>query len=112
MIDDAPPASNGPGDRLAITGTSGPHPVLALVGELDAYTGPALSQALAAAGDVTLDLSGVTFVDSSALRILVLAHQQRAEHGARLRLQAPSDAVRRLLDVSGLDRLFAIPDEE
>ena len=93
-------------DRLEITVSGGPDPVIVVVGELDAYTGPALSEALASGGDATLDLSGVTFVDSSALRILVLAHQERDQRGARLRLQTPSDAVRRLLDVSGLSGVF------
>jgi stage II sporulation protein AA (anti-sigma F factor antagonist) len=110
VADPPPRAPQVRGDRLEITGRDGPGAVLAVTGELDAYTGPVLSEALAAGGDVTLDLSGVSFVDSSALRILVQAQQERAAQGARLQLQAPSDVVRRLLDVSGLSELFAIPD--
>ena len=49
-----------------------------------------------------LDLPGVTFIDSSGLRVLVEAHQLRIERGTRLVLRAPSAPVQRLLEISGL----------
>jgi anti-anti-sigma factor len=45
-----------------------------------------------------IDLSGVTFLDSSGLRALLTA-QRRYPH---LRFENPSDAVRRILDVTGV----------
>jgi len=80
-------------------------------GELDAYTAPALDKALDEFGDdtpaVVLDLSAVTFIDSSALQVLVTHHQRLVGVEGRLELRRPSDVVVRLLDVSGLAALFA-----
>jgi anti-sigma B factor antagonist len=76
---------------------------LLLQGEIDSYTAPELADRLAAEPPVeVLDLAGVTFIDSSGLRTLVEAHQARAETGSRLMLRAPSAAVQRLLEISGL----------
>jgi anti-anti-sigma factor len=51
-------------------------------------------------GDVVLDLSGVTFMDSSALRSMIQASMDLGDRG-RVRLRHPSDQVRRLLEMSG-----------
>ena len=76
---------------------------LVLVGEIDSYTAPQLAERLADDPPVdTLDLAGVSFIDSSGLRVLVEAHQARVDRGARLALRAPSAAVQRLLEISGL----------
>lgn len=80
-------------------------------GEIDAQTAPALADAIAAAGrDVRLDLSAVDFVDSSGLRVLIDAHQRLDDAGGSIRLVSPSQAVRRLLEVSGVDGYLAIDD--
>ena len=60
-----------------------------LTGELDIATGPDLEQALETplgqpGGDIVLDLRGVTFIDSSGLRVLLVA--SRAASGAARRL--------------------------
>ncbi|MEX1106535.1 MAG: STAS domain-containing protein [Ilumatobacteraceae bacterium] len=85
---------------------------LVLAGEVDAHTAPDLAANLeplpAGDGDVVLDLADVGFMDSSALRVLVEAHDRAAAHGRRLVLRAPSAAVRRLLEVSGLSEHLAI----
>ena len=72
-------------------------------GELDIATAELLEAELAAAqaGDaetIVLDLSGLTFIDSTGLRI-VLDFNERSE---RLRVIAGAPAVERLLDVVGL----------
>jgi stage II sporulation protein AA (anti-sigma F factor antagonist) len=98
-------------DRLEVRGDEGD---LTVVGELDAYTAPALATALSellepdasGPGELTLDLSGVTFVDSAALRILMLTRQQMADASRSFRLRAPSAVVLRLLEVSGLTDHF------
>lgn len=53
-------------------------------------------------GEVTVDMSGVSFVDSSGLRVLIDAHQRAERHGRSLVLLEPSTAVHRLLEISGL----------
>jgi anti-sigma B factor antagonist len=76
---------------------------LILVGEIDSYTAPALAERLANEPKVlTVDLAGVSFIDSSGLRILVEAHQARIDADASLTLRSPSAAVQRLLEISGL----------
>ncbi len=76
---------------------------LVLHGEVDSYTAPELAERLAADPPVeVVDVAGVTFIDSSGLRAIVEAHRARAEVGSRLVLRAPSAAVQRLLEISGL----------
>src|SRR5215216_716631 len=76
---------------------------LVLTGEIDSYTAPELSDRLAGDPPVeVLDVGGVTFIDSSGLRVIVEAHQSRLAAGSRLVLRSPSAAVQRLLEISGL----------
>jgi anti-sigma B factor antagonist len=77
-------------------------------GELDMSTTPQLSDALSAAAEqpaseVMLDLSGVTFIDSSALRLLVLSGRALAEAGRTLQIGPRSDMVARILTMTSLD---------
>lgn len=74
-------------------------------GVVDSHTVTNLEQELGALGvdgDVTLELGGVTFIDSSGLRIIVASHQALEDAGHRLELRNASDAVRRLLEITGL----------
>jgi anti-sigma B factor antagonist len=76
---------------------------LVVVGEIDSHTAPALAERLS--GDpeiVVIDLAGVSFIDSSGLRILIEAHRSRIDADTSLTLRAPSAAVQRLLEISGL----------
>lgn len=76
-------------------------------GELDMSTAPDLSAALvrageAGAGTITLDLSGVTFLDSSAIGALIAAGQDLGAAGAKLRIGPRSAIVSRVLEITGL----------
>ena len=57
---------------------------------------------------VVLDLSGVTFMDSSCLRVLEHARTTLTADGGSLILRNPSTAAHRLLSLSGMAALFAI----
>jgi stage II sporulation protein AA (anti-sigma F factor antagonist) len=86
----------------------GDEAILTLSGELDPHTAPTLVEELDAvradgATSVVLVLSGLTFVDSSGLRVLIAADRSLADAGGRLVLRSPSDTVRRLLEITGLD---------
>jgi anti-anti-sigma factor len=77
------------------------HRTLVLSGELDmAYTG-ALADAVAPLveqpGDVTVDLQGLSFIDSSGLLALLRTADQVRD--GNLVLRNPSDPVRRVLDL-------------
>ena len=81
-------------------------------GELDLAASSTLRAALAELahgdGDVTIDLSAVTFIDSTALRVLVHAHSEAAAAGGRLIVADPSPVVVRVLQVAGLFTLLDI----
>lgn len=97
-----------PGELLVIS-----HNEAGIVatGEIDAHTSPSLTAAIDAAGpDVRLDLSGVEFVDSSGLRVLIDAHRRLVAAGGGLRLVALSEPVRRLLEISGVTEYLGIED--
>jgi anti-sigma B factor antagonist len=78
----------------------------ALAGEIDAHTAPSLVQRFetlpAGDGDISLDMSAVEFMDSSGLRVIIELHQRAEAESRRLVLRSPSQAVGRLIEISGL----------
>ena len=76
--------------------------VVHLVGEIDAATAPKLHRCLEHDPRVrVLDMAQVTFMDSSGLKVLVVANRAR-EASDRITLRAPSSAVRRVVDIAGM----------
>ena len=79
-----------------------------MTGELDLGTYDVAMAALAglfeASGDVVLDLSNLTFVDRSGIRLFILLHQSLGEQG-RLVLQSPTPHVAGILQIAGLEGL-------
>ena len=79
---------------------------LALAGEIDAHTAPELSARYTELpdgdGDFAIDMSKVDFMDSSGLRVIIELHQRAEAASRRLVIQHPSQAVARLIEVSGL----------
>ena len=59
---------------------------------------------------LVLDLSGLSFADCASLSILVSARQHLAEQGRELIVLDAQPLVRRLLAVTGLDRVFHLSD--
>lgn len=88
--------------------------VLRIDGEVDVLSAPLLRTQLAdlceAGRSVVVDLTGVSFMDSMALSVLVLAHRRLVEQGLVLLLAAPQRAVRLVLEVSALDQFIAVYD--
>jgi anti-anti-sigma factor len=89
------------------------HEVVAHVGgDIDMATCERLRDAiephLGPGQQVVLDLSGVTFMDSSCLAVLESARTKLTEDGGSLVLRNPSRAAHRLLSVAGMSKLFAI----
>ena len=82
-----------------------------LCGELDANGVPQLSDRLIGVveGDVTLDCSGLTFLDSSGLALFVAIHRACQARGAKLAIVNPSPCVIRLLELTGLSTLLTVP---
>jgi len=100
--------------------------VVRLAGELDAEQAPGLRSLLAdrvlsGPGHLVLELSGLTFIDSSGLATLIAVHKGTRAAGTSLVLARPSDAVTKVLALTGLrtvlatapsveDALAALPD--
>ena len=88
--------------------------VVQLTGELDLYNAHAVRDELFAVAArspdrVVVDLSAVTFIDSTGLGALIEARTRLTNHRAFL-LAAPGLETRRALEISGLDRHFAVHD--
>lgn len=78
--------------------------VVSLLGELDIATAEGLADWLVdlPGSTVVVDLSELTFMDSSGITAMVQAHNRREEAGAELMLTRPHPIVRRALEVVGL----------
>ena len=90
------------------------HVVVTLAGELDLYNAHEVREALLeccseAPQRLVVDLSGVKFIDSTALGVLIEARSRMADRSS-FRLAAPGLETRRALEVSGLDRHFLVHD--
>lgn len=88
--------------------------VVAVDGELDLYSAPQLSAELEALAvgpvEVVLDLSGVGFIDSTALGAILAAARRLRSAGGRLAIVAATDATRKLLTLVGVDRVVPVYD--
>lgn len=79
---------------------------VSLSGELDMLSASCLGDALAAARGsvaVILDLSQLTFMDSSGLHAILTARNRLSEAGCRLVILRGSHQVQRVFEVSGVD---------
>ena len=88
--------------------------VVRLAGELDLYNAHLVRDELFPAAKraperLIVDLSGVTFIDSTGLGVLIEARTQLANRRAFL-LVGPGLETKRALEISGLDRHFALHD--
>jgi anti-sigma B factor antagonist len=90
-------------------------PVIAVRGEIDVATAPQLRECLhrvIAQGDstVVIDLLGVTFLDSTALGVLVGALKRCRELGGELHLVVSDPRIVKIFEITGLTNVFNIAD--
>lgn len=87
-------------------------PVVWAAGEIDVSTAPRLREHLTAlppeATRVVVDLSEVTFLDSTGLGVLVAGWKRCEENGARLELVVTRPQVMKVLEITTLDAVFTI----
>lgn len=84
-----------------------------LRGEIDASVLPRLREACAGAEDgrqVDIDLSGVTFIDSAGIGCLIGSIRRIKKAHGSVALLAPTDAIKRVLHLTGVDRIAPIVD--
>ena len=90
-------------------------PVIAVRGEVDVATAPQLRECLQrviadGASTVVLDLLGVTFLDSTALGVVIGAHKRCRELGGELRVVVADPRLVKIFEITGLTGVLSISD--
>lgn len=94
--------------------STGSAAIVVATGELDAFVAPDLVSAFAeVVGEprVLADLAAVSFMDSTALGLLVRAARELNEAGARFRVVLPRGSARRIFEITALDRALPIASD-
>jgi anti-sigma B factor antagonist len=91
------------------------HHVVAVRGEIDLFTAPELKQVLTDAIEggerrVVVDLSGVSFLDSTALGVLIGTVKRLRSRGGALALVNTDPTIAKTFEITGLDQIFTILD--
>ena len=90
------------------------HICIRLSGELDHHSAQGLLRRLdqeiekALPTQLTLDLSGVTFMDSSGIALILRAQRRMQTLGGSLLVCRVPQQARRVLDAAGIDRVVTI----
>ncbi len=94
------------------------HEVLPLEGEIDLHVSPTISESLRALvakkpKKLVVDLSKVTYIDSSGLAVLIEGMQNVGNYGGAFSLVGLQESVRPIFHIARLDQVFRIyPDQE
>lgn len=92
-------------------------PVIELEGEVDVYTAPQLKQQMISmleggAGNLIVNLTKVDYLDSTALGVLIGGLKRMREMDGNMVLVCPSPRIRRVFEITGLDKIFDIYNTE
>jgi anti-sigma B factor antagonist len=84
-----------------------------LSGEVDIYTAPKFREDMVAlieegATELIVDLTAVTFIDSTALGVLIGGIKRLHAVDGRMALVVATRPVQKVLSITGLDRVFEI----
>lgn len=98
---------------VSIEEHAGAYSVIAVRGEVDLHTAPKVQYAIERAAEndgsaVVVDMSSITFIDSTALSMLARAKRSLEDKGIPLRIAEPSGAVERIFSVTGFRDYFDI----
>ena len=86
--------------RVTLTGEVDHHRARALMEGIDREIGLRLPR------QVTLDLGGVTFMDSSGIAVLLRAYKRAAELGGTVTVRNVPEQAGKVLRAAGLERLL------
>jgi anti-sigma B factor antagonist len=90
--------------------------ILPLEGEIDLHVSPDVAESLRTMTakkpkEVVIDLTKVTYLDSSGLAVLIEAMQNVQEYGGRFAVAGVQESVKHIFDIARLDQVFQIfPD--
>ena len=87
--------------------------VLAVRGEIDLFTAPELKQVLAESIEagrirIIVDLTDTTFLDSTALGVLIGAVKRLRSRDGALAIVNVDDNIAKTFEITGLDQIFTI----
>ena len=87
--------------------------VVTLEGEIDIYSSPQFKEVLLKSIDdgatrVIIDLTDVSFIDSTALGVLVSGAKRVRPRNGSLEIICVDENIIRILEITGLDRIFGI----
>jgi anti-sigma B factor antagonist len=90
-----------------------PYTLVELVGEADVTNSDALREVLDAEvakqpRTLIIDLSGLRFMDSSALHVILRANRQMDRQGGVVSLASPRDPVAKMLRLTAADQLIPV----
>ena len=88
-----------------------PGPLVAISGEIDFASGPQLRDQLLSVirrngARLTLDLSGVTFIDCAGINLLLAVRRRAQLEGGSMRVLGASPPVRRVIALTRLDHVL------
>lgn len=91
--------------------------VLEVHGDADLHSAPELRERIRGAIDegantVVVDLSATTLIDSTALGVLLGGMKRLREQDGQIRLVVPRPEVRRIFEITMLDRIFSLHDTQ
>ncbi len=98
-------------DLTLSTTAQGERTIVHVGGEIDVYTAPVLRRRLdepihRGCRDLVVDLSRVTFLDSTGLGVLVGRLKLVRSQGGRMRIVGATDRVLKVFTITGLDRVL------
>ena len=96
-------------------GSEAGHYVIAARGEIDLFTAPELKQVITEAIEsgerrVAIDLSEVSFLDSTALGVLIGAVKRLRSRGGALAVVNTDSSIAKTFEITGLDQIFTIAE--
>ncbi len=94
-------------------GSEAGHYVIAARGEIDLFTAPELKQVITEvieSGEhrVAIDLTEVSFLDSTALGVLIGAVKRLRSRGGALAIINTDSSIAKTFEITGLDQIFTI----
>jgi anti-sigma B factor antagonist len=87
--------------------------IIVLGGEVDIYSAPQFKETLVQGIDegarrIIVDLTGVSFIDSTALGVLVSGAKRVRPQNGGLDIVCSDENITRIFEITGLDRIFGI----
>ena len=81
---------------------------LKVAGRLDTNTSSELEAELKLEGltEIVFDFSGLEYISSAGLRVLMMAQKSMASSGGKVKVARPNEMVKGILDMTGLSSVF------